>query len=493
MKFLTILLKEGRKEDLKKKYLNDFDEEDLDFVLGISDLQDFNHKYTDWVLKQIKGFADVTEGAQEVVDLVKDFHKYQKNLEKKDIYQYSDLVELGRALEPFKWKERQKELEDQTEKIYEDENFLVIVPKTQEASCKYGSGKKWCVTQATGDHFERYTRGRQGLYFIIRKKGKETEPHYKVAVHINDIGTESWWDARDQKMNIEAVVLFRDYFPELYSKIIEDSQEKRKPDLKSVDEIFEKRNKVFKEKEDFRNSGKNLTVLSEGFDRISDMPGKAMGSLKIYLDEDLIDSYDMFVSYDVNPSGQLKISVGFSDEFDEEPKFDFKFWEGWGIDGKFEITDDSNKRRMTILDFISTKVIQKVSFDTDFEAYVKNISGPVWRPDRHNYGYTFKRADKGLVKKLVDYLEAGYDNGTKLDFLEYIGKLKSKVQNGKKVYRHSHSEKYLPSNQFRGHFASFFASAKNAGIIQYQKDGSKFIIKKGPNFDAFKEGKLRAL
>ena len=134
----------------------------------------------------------------------------------------------------------------------------------------------------------------------------------------------------------------------------------------------------------------------------------------------------------------------------------------------------------------------KEYYGTGFEKYLKNITGPTWRPDRHNYGYTFGK-NKGLIKKLVDYLDKGYDNGTKLDFLEYIGKLKSKVVDGKKQYAHSYGNVYHPSNQWRGHFASFFASAKNAGIIDYTKDGSKFIVKPGPNFEAFKKGELKAL
>ena len=44
MKFMGILLREGRKEDLKKKYANKFDEETLNWILNISDLVDFNHK-----------------------------------------------------------------------------------------------------------------------------------------------------------------------------------------------------------------------------------------------------------------------------------------------------------------------------------------------------------------------------------------------------------------------------------------------------------------
>ena len=72
MKLLKIFIKEGRKEDLKKKYSDKFDEEELDFVLGIADLQDFNHKYTDWVLSRLLEYADTYEMAEVAVELVKE-------------------------------------------------------------------------------------------------------------------------------------------------------------------------------------------------------------------------------------------------------------------------------------------------------------------------------------------------------------------------------------------------------------------------------------
>ena len=35
---------------------------------------------------------------------------------------------------------------DEYEKLYEDNNFLLVIPLTHDASCKYGSGTKWCTT-----------------------------------------------------------------------------------------------------------------------------------------------------------------------------------------------------------------------------------------------------------------------------------------------------------------------------------------------------------
>jgi hypothetical protein len=440
-------------------------------------------------LKHLLEYADVIEVAEIAVRLVKDFDKYQKNLEKKDINQYLSIEELEKVLESFKGKEKEKELESQTEKIYEDENFLVLVPKTIEASCKYGAGTKWCTTVRDADHFQRYTRGKQGLYYIIRKKGKQTEPHYKVAVHFNDIGSEKWWDAKDRPMTDSSIELFKEYFPQLWEAISKHYEENKKISLKDLDRIFEVKDQSLGIYKNFHNVvNQDLKLLITGYDVIPNMEGKAIGNLKIYLNDEILDEYDVFVNYSSRDNNKWSASVGFSEDFDEEPKYDFKLWEGWGFDLTINLTSES---RMVFDRFVLDRVSKKIREDQNFEKYVKGITGPVWKP-RVNYGYTFGK-NKGLIKKLVNYLDSGYDNGTKLDFLEYIGKLKTRVVNGKKEYAHSHSDVYHPSKQFRGHFASFFASAKHAGIIDYVKEGSKFLIKPGPNFEAFKKGELKAL
>ena len=96
MKFISILLKEGRREDLQKKYSQKFEGgTGLDFILNISDLVDFNHKYTDWVLKNIDPESETFDDDVEyIVELIKDFDKYQSQFPKKDINQYVSVNEL---------------------------------------------------------------------------------------------------------------------------------------------------------------------------------------------------------------------------------------------------------------------------------------------------------------------------------------------------------------------------------------------------------------
>jgi len=145
-----ISLNEGKREDLYKKYANAYRgaEQMLNYALDNPILRDFNHKYTDFLLKKLPD-EDVFIIESDIDNIVEDlrlFDKYQSQLEKKDINQYEDFTELKSVLKPFIEKEEQKKLEGQAKKIYEDDRYLVLIPETKDAACKYGSNTKWCVT-----------------------------------------------------------------------------------------------------------------------------------------------------------------------------------------------------------------------------------------------------------------------------------------------------------------------------------------------------------
>jgi len=488
MKFMSILISEGRKEDLKKKYSNKFDEETLNWILNISDLVDFNHKYTDFLLRVVDPKIDATADYVDIIiDNLKLFDKYQSKLEKKDINQYKDVIELENSLKPFQEKEKEKELESQSKKIYEKGDFVVIQPKTEEASCKYGSNTKWCVTSKGSGHFGRYTAGRQGLYFIINKAKSTNKNYSKVAIHFDDGGNIRYWDAQDSPMSQREIDVFEYAFPEMIEAIKSDYKVYvGSMTDKFLTESFNSVGETSADKRNYLNSTYTLSTLVRGFQNIPDLGfGHTEGVLTISLssDEDnkLIDEYKIFITYKSKDEKTFTASIGFMGD-DEVPGDDFEDLglEDWGIDATYNIgrtpaeTAEGVRRHITnrVLDYIvnNPKLTQKIVGTTK-----------VWNPNRSSYGYTFGK-NKGLIKKLVDYLDAG-TIGTKADFLEFIGKVKPKIENGKKVY----------DKNIRGYFSSFFASAKLAGILNYRKVGNQYLLTKGPNFDAFKNGELRAL
>jgi hypothetical protein len=93
---------------------------------------------------------------------------------------------------------------------------------------------------------------------------------------------------------------------------------------------------------------------------------------------------------------------------------------------------------------------------------------------------------------LVDWLDSGRI-GTKVDFLVDLGVFQKVKEDGKIKYKRPGTDYIYSQRDLRGQYSSFFASAKHAGILSYRKVGKDFLFIKGPNFEAFKQGKLRAL
>jgi hypothetical protein len=496
---MSILLKEGRKEDLKKKYANKFDEETLDWFLNIADLQDFNHKYTDFVLKGVH--PEHIEGDTEIgINLIKSFDKYQSQLDKKDINQYNSFEELDSALLPINQKQREKELEGQAKKIYEKGDFVVLQPKTEEASCKYGSNTKWCVTSKGSGHFGRYTAGRQGLYFIINKAKSTNKNYSKVAIHFDDGGDMRYWDAQDSPMSQREIDVFEYAFSEMIEAIKNDYKiYAGSMTDKFLTQTFNSVGENGAESRSYLNSDYHLATFIRGFQNIPDLGfGHSEAVLSISLnpykngrtDDKLIDEYQVFITYKSKDDKTFTASIGFAgpDSMTSSEDFEDLGLEEWGMDIMYNIGRNPAETAEGVRRHIANRVLDHVKNNPKLIQKIAGTSS-AWRPDRANYGYTFSQ-NKGLIKKLVDYMDNG-TIGTKLDFLESIGKLKSKIIDGKKYY--SKNGEFLPSSSWRGYFSSFFASAKMAGILTYRKVGKDYFLTKGPNFEAFKSGKLKAL
>jgi hypothetical protein len=496
---MAILLNEGRKEDLLKKYSEKFKEykDNLSTILNSSDLADTNFKYADFVLKNLHPNSSLDE-IEDVIELVKDFHKYQSNLEKKDINQYKSFDELNLALDYSRVKEQEKQLSSQIQKVYEDDKFLVIKPKTEEASCKYGSNTKWCVTSKGSGHFGRYTAGRQSLYFIINKAKSTNKNYSKVAIHFDDGGSERYWDTQDSPMSQREIDVFEYAFPEM----IESIKNNYKQFAGSLTDrfltaTFDKMGENNKEFQKYLNSSYSLSTYVRGFSNIPELGfGLSEGILSISLISDkedkLIDEYQMFITYESKDEKSFTVSIGFAgpDSMAYTEDFEDLGLEGWVIDVSFLLSKTPEDTAEGVRRYIASRVLDHVKNNPKLTQKFIGAS-KVWNPNRMSYGYTFGK-NKGLIKKLVDWLDNG-SIGTKLDFLESIGKLKTKVVDGKKLYSHSQSGEFFPSSQFRGQFSSFFASAKLAGILGYRKVGKDYLLIKGPNFESFKSGQLKAL
>lgn len=491
MKFMSILLVEGRKEDLRAKYIKVMDPEVLDWILGISDLQDFNHKYTDFVLRTLnKESEDLDMDVEVAIQLIKDFDKYQSQLDKKDINQYKSIIELENSLKPVIKKQIEKEEENKVKKIYEDDKFVVVKPETHAASCKYGSNTKWCTTSGDPQHFNRYTTGSQVLYYVINKANSTNKNYSKVAVHFDGVGNARYWNSQDVQMNDKEVEIFNYAFPELVESMKEDYKKfSSLSDQEYLQKIFNSEGNTTKTTIQYLGQA-TLNVRVVGFETIDDLGlGHAIGSVTIILNNTVIDSYETFIFFRPIEPKSFKVEVGFSgnDPVDEKQFIDLGL-ESWDISGNFSLRNtDPSIMSESVRNLIASKVSDRIKDNPKLLEKVLGTS-KVFTP---TYGYTFRK-NKGWVKKLVDYLDSG-KVGTKLDFLVDMGYLIKTTDNGKTMFRKYKGNHLYTPRELRGQHASFFAAAKNSGILDYRKEGKDFFLIKGPNFDAFKSGELKAL
>lgn len=502
MKFISLLLVEGRKEDLRKKYESKFSDypDMLDYALGHPFLSETNFKYGDFVLKNLHPNYSVDE-YMDMINYLKDFHRFQPSLGEKDINKY-DYDGLKSAIDAHKessksFKSKMSDEDKEANKLYEDKNILIVRPLTYQASCKYGAGTQWCTTMAgQPSYFESHTEENQELYYIIFKKYDRSNKFYKIAVHMTPT-SEVWYDSTDERLTTREKDVLKLAAPKIEQTIQKDYQ----TILANTNTLFFKRLFDFEHYAYFDVSRDLKTNHKVGIefqkpDIVPDMPGHAMMELNISVDEDDVDKYKIMIFYEIENKIFFHISYT-SDDTDIEPQFDLGIENvsiDWSLSKAFlhRTSDDSIERVFDELcNTIAKQVLFRMKSTPEFMSFIHG--GPVWNPNRFNYGYTFDK-NAGMVKKLVDWLDAG-KTGTKLDFLVDIGILKTKKgkKTGQTWYSRTGENDWHLSQKWRGQHSGFFNSAKLAGILDYDKKGTKFILKKGPNFESFKEGKLKAL
>ena len=148
--------------------------------------------------------------ADTVARVVADFHRNIQRITNKDINSYRTLVDLKTVVDSALKAEKDVRVSKEAAKVYEDDEVVIMAPFTVEASCKYGSGSKWCIAATSGQnnanpHFDDYSK-HSNFYFFIRKNvsNKNDPKGYKYALQFRfDRGNDdmTWWNAQDNSQN----------------------------------------------------------------------------------------------------------------------------------------------------------------------------------------------------------------------------------------------------------------------------------------------------
>lgn len=141
-----------------------------------------------WILNLYKNKQLKEEDFYKVTDYLTTFFNHFREIpqEQRDIGRYKTLSELGQVVANYENKEviptnrqLEKKAKSEAEKVYEDDTWLVIVPKTMKASQYYGANTKWCTAAKDENNaFDDYN-DMDNLYININKKtGKKFQFHF---------------------------------------------------------------------------------------------------------------------------------------------------------------------------------------------------------------------------------------------------------------------------------------------------------------------------
>jgi hypothetical protein len=172
----TLILNEGQVEDLLA----------ANPQLGpAADAGIKNPNHLKWLLRMEK-----FEPIADIAGLIPAFIKNKQRLAIKDLDLYRNPNDLRAALEALGESEgdKRRQLRDnETDIVYNDEQWIVVMPHTMESSIQWGKGTTWCTaaTKSANLFYSYVGRKKEDiiLYYIIRKGADSNlDPNAKLSV-----------------------------------------------------------------------------------------------------------------------------------------------------------------------------------------------------------------------------------------------------------------------------------------------------------------------
>jgi len=218
---------------------------------------------------------------------IKNYHLLkQKGVVTKDIYDFDPTNEVGDfknyvegATQILRDKEKKAELKKQAageaDDVLETEDYAVIRPNTEGASCYYGWGTRWCISaRESKNYFNQYAGEGKAFYFVMfRHLSKTNSPNKKMALVYGKDQThgddpEQVFDALDDEVGEPGLV--EGITDNLLFKIIEraDALKTARETIKNLDHDLDRqdRTNVVKDEvariiEDPADSGKSIEAV----------------------------------------------------------------------------------------------------------------------------------------------------------------------------------------------------------------------------------------
>lgn len=532
------LLKEGRKEDIFKRYEDQINAERklnssvkgtsfYDEIIKEPFMQQTNFKYLEPLMKQFYFWQDVPSVKGEDLDnlepspkfdaettltwmfdmirsVIKRLNFLESNKERlpveyRDINKYvgvnfDDFLDY---LDVFSRKQSkkaaEKEIKKNTDVIYSGDNSYIVKPKSYESSCLYGANTRWCTaSRDTRTHYQKYTQ-EGNLYYVILPNVDQNSRFKKVAIQtFFDSGFDNsvYWDTTDNTMSKEQEELFKYILGKNALNAIESDFEKSK--LGVYDTYHENIVKFFEEKRtlysvtDYLNFNVDskvvrialslyaLEYLSKSYDELY---------FNIYLevkdegtDESIIKTTYGISCQKINKNYYVTIISLGNEEFNEDVDLESVVSQISEFKFKMGVPNSPEIFVEKLFKNFHIMLVNSLSNNNNFISYLHKINDSEYNPAYTFAKYKFTRGGR-LTKELISYLDKLGPNNpiTKKKFLTDMGRI---VQTDG-----GWTNRTGQQIQLSGYLSSFFSAAKQAGITK----GTGHAFTQGPKFKEYKK------
>lgn len=204
----NLLFEKINNDELHSKYYSNIPIEDFNKIIEADPTRKKDGsagKYSKWLLSLYLNKKLKIEDLYKATEYLTYFAKYGGKLKMNIINQYKSLSELYNALkhiidsieggsDEFKSNsEKAFEVKQGAEKPYEDSEWIIIIPRTEEASCYYGAGTQWCTAAKNNNQFKSYNDDGDLLILINKSSGDKYQFHKE---------SDSYMDSSDSSLDL---------------------------------------------------------------------------------------------------------------------------------------------------------------------------------------------------------------------------------------------------------------------------------------------------
>ena len=162
------------------------------------------------------------EDLYKVTEDLQKFNRFKSQIpkEKRDINRLAspdELYELTKefSLEQATTTKAERVLQD-AELAYDGSNWEILIPKSKEAACHYGSNTRWCTAGSSNNYYDHYSKDGP-LYIIVNKK----DPTDKYQFHFE---SNQYMDKEDRNVDLPQFLNARpelkEFFKEMFKRFL---------------------------------------------------------------------------------------------------------------------------------------------------------------------------------------------------------------------------------------------------------------------------------